>query len=106
MEITEADVLDQLALYPHIRENGLARRDIVDAIGIDPDDDTLTHRLTGLLGSMAQRGLISKTGTSRDVRWFITPHGMDYQPNEDWTGNQWPGPTLDDSDHWDSPNED
>jgi len=106
LEIAEADVLDQLALYPETRETGLARRDLVAAIGIDSDDETLTHRLTGLLGSMAQRGLIGKTGTSRDVQWFITERGMDYQPHEDWTGNQWPGPTLDDADHWDSPNED
>ena len=106
MQIAEADVLDQLALNPETRETGLARRDLVDAIGIDPEDETLTHRLTGLLGSMAQRGLIRKTGTSRAVQWFVTQRGMDYQPNEDWTGNQWPGPTLDKADHWDRPDED
>lgn len=106
MEIGEADVLDQLALTSETREIGLARRELVDAIGIDADDEALKMRLTGLLGSMHQRDLVHKTGTKSAVRWFITERGMDYQPNEDWTGNQWPGPTLDDADHWDSPNED
>ena len=40
------------------REMGLARRELVDALGIDADDEALKIRLTGLLGSMHQRGLV------------------------------------------------